>query len=72
MGQIVRDEGGVIVPMFNEFIDATGPKVGGWVKDGNQRDDGRLRAVQVLADRLTNRSEALPEKVERGSRRKLL
>ena len=33
---IVRDEGGVITPMFNDFIDATGPKVGGWVKDGNQ------------------------------------
>ena len=36
MGQIVRDEGGVITPMFNDFIDATGPNVGGWVPDGNQ------------------------------------
>ncbi|MET3595061.1 peptide/nickel transport system substrate-binding protein [Mesorhizobium shonense] len=36
MGQIVRDEGGAIVPMFNDFIDATGPKVGGWYEDGNQ------------------------------------
>lgn len=36
MGRIVHDEGGVIVPMFNDFIDATGPKVGGWVPDGNQ------------------------------------
>ena len=36
MGTIVRDEGGVIVPMFNDFIDATGPNVGGWVPDGNQ------------------------------------
>lgn len=34
MGQMVRDEGGVIVPMFNDFIDATGPRVGGWVADG--------------------------------------
>lgn len=33
MGEIVRDEGGVIVPMFNDFIDATGPRVGGWVND---------------------------------------
>ncbi|MFV2002263.1 MAG: peptide ABC transporter substrate-binding protein, partial [Paracoccaceae bacterium] len=32
---IVRDEGGVIVPMFNNFIDATGDKVGGWVNDPN-------------------------------------
>lgn len=36
MGQIVRDEGGVITPMFNDFIDATGPNVGGWTPDGNQ------------------------------------
>ncbi|RWN50291.1 ABC transporter substrate-binding protein [Mesorhizobium sp.] len=35
MGQIVRDEGGVIVPVFNDLLDATGPKVGGWVADGN-------------------------------------
>ena len=36
MGQLVRDEGGVITPMFNDFIDATGPQVGGWTPDGNQ------------------------------------
>jgi peptide/nickel transport system substrate-binding protein len=36
MGTIVRDEGGVIAPMFNDFIDATGPQVGGWFEDGNQ------------------------------------
>ncbi len=32
---IVRDEGGVIVPMFNNFIDATGDKVGGWEANPN-------------------------------------
>ena len=32
MGTIVRDEGGLILPMFNDFIDATGPKVGGWAE----------------------------------------
>ena len=32
MSLIVHNEGGVIVPMFNDTIDATGPKVGGWVK----------------------------------------
>ncbi|HEV7418215.1 MAG TPA: ABC transporter substrate-binding protein, partial [Tianweitania sediminis] len=32
---ILRDEGGVIVPMFNNYIDATGSKVGGWVDDPN-------------------------------------
>lgn len=36
MGMMVRDEGGVIVPMFNDFIDATGPNVAGWKPDGNQ------------------------------------
>ena len=36
MAVIVRDEGGLILPMFNQFIDATGPKVGGWVDDPHQ------------------------------------
>lgn len=36
MGTIVRYEGGVILPMFNDFIDATSAKVGGWSPDGNQ------------------------------------
>ena len=36
MGVIVRDEGGVITPMFNDFIDATGPNVAGWTPDPNQ------------------------------------
>jgi peptide/nickel transport system substrate-binding protein len=30
-GVMVRDEGGLILPMFNDFIDATGSRVGGWV-----------------------------------------
>jgi len=29
-GNIVRDEGGLICPMFNNFIDATSDKVAGW------------------------------------------
>lgn len=32
---IVRDEGGVIVPIFNEFIDGTSNNIGGWVDDVN-------------------------------------
>lgn len=36
MSQILREEGGAILPMFNDFIDATGPQVGGWATDGNQ------------------------------------
>ncbi|MES0214118.1 ABC transporter substrate-binding protein [Mesorhizobium sp. C280B] len=37
MGQLVREEGGAIIPMFADFIDATGPQVGGWVSDGNNQ-----------------------------------
>jgi peptide/nickel transport system substrate-binding protein len=33
---MVRDDGGLVLPMFNDFIDATGPKVAGWVNDPNQ------------------------------------
>ena len=32
---LVRDTGGLILPMFNNFIDASGDKVGGWVADPN-------------------------------------
>ena len=33
MGMMVRDEGGLICPMFNDFVDATTDRVAGW-KDG--------------------------------------
>ena len=33
---MVRDDGGLILPMFNQFIDATGAKVDGWVDDPHQ------------------------------------
>jgi len=36
MNLILHEEGGVIVPMFNDFIDAHSNRVAGWVKDGNQ------------------------------------
>ena len=32
---IVHEEGGLILPMFNDTIDFTGPKLGGWVKNVN-------------------------------------
>jgi len=32
---MVRDEGGLILPMFNDFIDATVDSVGGWFADPN-------------------------------------
>ena len=36
MAVVVRDEGGLILPMFNQVIDATGPKIGGWIDDPHQ------------------------------------
>lgn len=33
MGMILRDEGGLICPMFNDFIDATSDRIAGW-QDG--------------------------------------
>ncbi|MEM9967963.1 MAG: ABC transporter substrate-binding protein [Pseudomonadota bacterium] len=32
MGTLLRDDGGLICPMFNDFIDAHGDKVDGWVE----------------------------------------
>ena len=46
---MVRDDGGLILPMFNDFIDATGPKVAGWVNEPNQPAVERLRTRPVLA-----------------------
>ena len=36
MGEIMRDEGGLIVPFFNQFVDATGKGVEGWVENPAQ------------------------------------
>jgi peptide/nickel transport system substrate-binding protein len=36
MANIVRDEGGLILPMFNDFVAAVRDEVQGWVDDPNQ------------------------------------
>ncbi|MGN6469238.1 MAG: ABC transporter substrate-binding protein [Rhizobiaceae bacterium] len=36
MGMMMRDEGGLIVPFFNQYIDATGKNVEGWVNNPAQ------------------------------------
>jgi peptide/nickel transport system substrate-binding protein len=36
MSVMVRDEGGLILPFFNQFIDATGPNLQGWMLDPHQ------------------------------------
>jgi peptide/nickel transport system substrate-binding protein len=46
MAMIVHNEGGVIVPMFNDTIDATGPKVRGWVKNPNAELMGGMAASE--------------------------
>ena len=33
MGTILRDQGGLICPMFNDFVDATSDRVAGWVEN---------------------------------------
>ncbi|MEO0938015.1 MAG: ABC transporter substrate-binding protein [Pseudomonadota bacterium] len=35
MGRMLRDEGGLMVPMFNDFVDAISSNVKGWVTDPN-------------------------------------
>jgi peptide/nickel transport system substrate-binding protein len=35
MGTMLRDEGGVILPMFNDFVDAVSNNIGGWKVDPN-------------------------------------
>ena len=36
IAMVVRDEGGMILPFFNQFIDATGSRVAGWFEDPHQ------------------------------------
>ena len=43
MGQLVREEGGLICPMFNDFIDGVSDKLVGWETDPN----GELMNGQV-------------------------
>ena len=33
MGTILRDEGGLILPMFNNYVEGVSDKVGGWIED---------------------------------------
>ena len=38
--EILSDDGGVICPMFNDFIDARSEKIAGWVQDPNYEQMG--------------------------------
>ena len=46
MGMLVRDEGGLILPMFNDFIDASGAKAGGF----NPHPAGEMMDGYALAE----------------------
>ncbi len=50
MAMLMRDEGGLIVPFFNQFIDATGRRVGGYVKNPQaELNDGYALATCFVA-----------------------
>ncbi len=50
MAHIVRDEGGLILPMFNDFIDARRDEVQGWVTDPNHETSNLSAAIRVWLD----------------------
>jgi peptide/nickel transport system substrate-binding protein len=47
MAVIVRDEGGLILPMFNDFIDARSDKVMGWIPDPNAEMSNLSAPIRV-------------------------
>src|SRR5690606_22834525 len=47
---LVRDEGGLILPMFNDFLDARREEVKGWVKDPNHETSNLRAAIRVWLD----------------------
>jgi len=50
MAHIMRDEGGLICPMFNDYVDGLSDKVQGWEKDGTgELMGGRASQVCWLA-----------------------
>ncbi len=46
LARIVNEEGGLICPMFNDFIDAHGPAIQGWQGDPNGEMMGGYAAVK--------------------------
>ncbi len=47
MAMMVRDDGGLILPMFNDFIDAHTDQVQGWVSDPNYEMSGLAAPIRV-------------------------
>ena len=46
MAHLVRDEGGLILPMFNDFVDGIRDEVGGWYSDPNSEMMGYRALVR--------------------------
>ena len=44
LAYLVRDTGGLILPMFNDFVEVVRDEVGGWAQDPN----GELMAGKAL------------------------
>lgn len=44
---LVRDDGGAIIPLFNDFIDAHREEVQGWVKESNSEMSNFRAAIRV-------------------------
>lgn len=50
MARILRDEGGLILPMFNDFVSGVSDKIAGWVDDPNgELMNGRAQVKTWLA-----------------------
>jgi peptide/nickel transport system substrate-binding protein len=47
MAMTVRDDGGLILPMFNDFIDAHTDQVQGWIRDPNYEMSGLSAPIRV-------------------------
>jgi peptide/nickel transport system substrate-binding protein len=47
---MVRDDGGLILPMFNDFLDAHREQVKGWVPDPNHETSNLRAAIRVWLD----------------------
>jgi len=50
MGLMVRDDGGTIIPMFNNFIDAVSTAVRGYVRDGAMEMSNGLAPIRCWFD----------------------
>tara|TARA_R110002049_G_scaffold23781_6_gene84733 strand:- start:121648 stop:123243 length:1596 start_codon:yes stop_codon:yes gene_type:complete len=51
MGRMLREEGGLILPMFNDFVDGVSNNVGGWAEDPNDQMMNNLASIKCwIAD----------------------